>query len=324
MNTVPAQVLTVCLNPAWQKALFFPRLQLGAVNRAARVCASGGGKGINAARALRGVGRPVTVALFAGGHTGELLRAELAAAGCGDLSEVCAAPTRTCTTVVDLASGSVTELIEPSAPVAPEQVNALLARILALLPRLAGVALCGTVPPGVPETFYGEVARAARAAGARVVLDGVTGVGPALDAGVDVLKVNAAELRQLTGRDDLADAARACLGRYRLTWLGVTAGPDAAWLFGPDLAVRYDLPRLEAVRSTIGAGDCATGILLARLAGTDLQRTTVVEAFAAALAAASASCLTDIPALFEPATAARLRAAIRCTDVAARGTAAGQ
>jgi tagatose 6-phosphate kinase len=307
MSVAPAHVLTVCLNPAWQKALFFPHLIVGAVNRAARVCESGGGKGINAARALRVAGVPVTVALFAGGHTGELLRADLAALGCGELCEGLAAPTRTCTTVVDLAAGSVTELIEPSAPVAPAQVEALRAKILAELPCLAGVALCGTVPPGVPETFYGEVAQAARAAGALVVLDGVSGVGPALAAGVDILKINAAELRLLSGIDDLETAGRHCLERYRLRWLGVTAGPDTAWLFGPETVVRYELPRLDGVRSTIGAGDCATGILLGRSAGSDLSRTALIEAFAAALAAASASCLTDTPAWFEPAEAARIR-----------------
>jgi tagatose 6-phosphate kinase len=312
MNTASVHVLTVCLNPAWQKTLFFPRLALGAVNRAERVCACGGGKGINAARALRVVGVPVTVALFAGGPTGELLRADLAAAGCGDLSEDSAAPTRTCTTVVDLAGSTATELIEPSAPVPLARVEALRAKILAVLPRLAGVALCGSAPPGVPETFYREVAQAARAAGALVVLDSPTGVGPALEAGVDILKINAAELRLLTGCDNLETAARHCLERYRVRWLGVTAGPGTAWLFGAGLAVRYELPPLDAVRSPIGAGDCATGILLGRCAGTDLAQPTLIEAFRLALASASASCLTDIPALFDPLEAERLARRIRC------------
>lgn len=312
MSTPPVHVLSVCLNPAWQKALFFPRLALGAVNRADRVCESGGGKGINAARALRVAGVPVTVALFAGGHTGELLRADLAAAGCGELCECGVPPTRTCTTVVDLAAGSVTELIEPSGRVGPASLAALRAKILTALPGMAGVALCGSVPPGVPETFYAELAAAARAAGARVVLDGVSGVGATLDTGVDVLKINAAELRLLTSDGaDLAAAGRACLKRYRLRWLGVTAGPDSAWLFGPGLTVRYELPCLEGVRSTIGAGDCATGVLLGRSAGNDLAREPMIAAFAAALAAASASCLTDVPALFDPAAAARIQAQMR-------------
>jgi tagatose 6-phosphate kinase len=313
MSVAPAHVLTVCLNPAWQKALFFPRLTLGAVNRAERACTSGGGKGINAARALRVAGIPVSVALFAGGHTGELLRADLAAIGCGALCECDVPPTRTCTTVVDLAAGTVTELIEPSGTIHPAAVAALRAQIMAALPGLAGVALCGSVPPGVPETFYAEVAQAARAAGALVILDGVSGVGATLEAGVDILKINATELRILANRSDLEAAARYCLGRYRVRWLGVTAGPEAAWLFGPGVTVRYDLPALAAVRSPIGAGDCATGILLGRCAGTDRGRDTLIAAFAAALAAASASCLTDLPALFVPAQAADLQAHLRWT-----------
>lgn len=307
MNSERRQLIALCLNPAWQRTLIFAQFTTGAVNRAERLCEAGGGKGINAARAIRLAGGTVSVALFAGGHTGDQLRAELKAAGSGEISVSVDTPTRTCTTIVDRAAGTVTELIEPSGRVSAEQVDALRERILAALPGGAAVALCGTVPPGVPESFYGDIARAARAAGALVVLDGVTGVGAALAAGVDLLKVNAAELRVLAGAVDLATAARQCRARWGVGWIGVTDGPGAAWLFGPDGATRFDLPRLDRVRSTIGAGDCVTGVLLQRLAGSALSAATVGTAFAEALAAAAASCLTDTPAEFDPAVAAELR-----------------
>jgi len=169
------------------------------------------------------------------------------------------------------------------------------------------------VPPGVPESFYGDIARAARQAGLLVALDGVTGVGPALTAGVSLLKVNAAELRALSGLADLTAAARHCAERWAVPWTGVTDGPATAWLFGRETTVRFDLPPLEGLRSTIGAGDCATGVLLQRLVGTDLNAATVSAAFAEALAAASASCLTDTPAQFDPAVAADLRRRLRVT-----------
>jgi sugar/nucleoside kinase (ribokinase family) len=73
----------------------------------------------------------------------------------------------------------------------------------------------------------------------------------------------------------------------------------------------YEVPHLDGVRSTVGAGDCATGILLAHIASGGLAAPAMAEAFADALAAASASCLTDVPAQFDPADADRLRSRLR-------------
>lgn len=308
------RLLAVCLNPAWQKTLTFDRLTLGAVNRAGSLRECGGGKGVNAARAMRVAGAPVAVALFAGGATGALLEAELSAAGVAAIQAQQPGGTRVCTTLVDSASGVVTELIEPSPAVPADVVEALRGRVLATLPRHAGVALCGSAPPGVTESFYADVARAARAAGALVLLDGVSGVGATLDVGVDLVKINTAELRVLSGLDDLAAAAAQCRRRWRIGWLGVTAGPAAAWLFGPAGARRWRLPHLADRRNTTGAGDCASGIWLQRLAGRALTDDAVAAAFLDALAAASASCLTDLPSAFDPARAAELRAAIRPED----------
>jgi len=304
------ELLTVCLNPAWQKTLVFPHLALGTVNRAAEFRESGGGKGINAARALRVLGAPVAVALFRGGHTGDLLAAELLSAGVRAVDTMVGDATRTCTTLVDLAAGTVTELIEPSAPVAAEAVADLVAKVVAAVARVAGVAICGRAPPGVPECVYGEIAAAARRQRVPLLLDNVRGSGAALAAGVDVLKVNAAELRELTGIAEVCPGARQCLRDHRLRWVGVTDGPGRAWLVGPDTALCYELPRLERPRSAIGAGDCATGVLLERMVAAGLGAAAMEAAFADALAAASASCLTDIPARFDPAVAAALRAGL--------------
>ncbi len=311
MTPETPRLLAVCLNPAWQKTLSFDRLTLGAVNRAASLRECGGGKGVNAARAMRIAGASVTVAYVAGGATGALLSSELAADGIASIQAQQPGGTRVCTTLVDGASGVVTELIEPSSAVPAGVVEALLGRVLAAVPRHAGVALCGSTPPGVPESFYADVARAARAAGAVVLLDGVKGVGATLEAGVDLIKINAGELRLLSGLDDLAAAAAQCRRRWRLGWLGVTAGPEAAWLFGPGVTRRWRLPRLQGLRNTTGAGDCASGIWLQRLAGRRLDDAAVAAAFVEALAAASASCLTDPPSAFDPACAAVLRAQIR-------------
>lgn len=60
-------VLALCPNTAWQKTLLFEKLQLNAVNRAAAVKQTGGGKGVNVLRVLRRLGVPASIAGFVGG-----------------------------------------------------------------------------------------------------------------------------------------------------------------------------------------------------------------------------------------------------------------
>lgn len=298
-------MLSVCLNPAWQKTLFFETFVQGNVNRAVEMRECGGGKGVNVARALRILGEHPQVALFAGGAPGDQLLAELERNGCESLAVPTQGSTRTCTTLIDRVSGRVTELIEPAAAVRPGEVAAMKRFLRDAVPQADGVAICGTFPPGVPEHCYAEIVRLARAGGRPVLLDGYQQVRPALEAGPTALKINAGELRHLTGRTNIEDAALECLAHYPLALLAVTDGPAAAWLFTRDHAWEFQQPTLP-VRSAIGAGDCASAVLLRGLVAGLPPR----DAFHQALAAANASCLTDLPAQFDPADAEELRGQI--------------
>lgn len=311
------ELLALGLNPAWQKTLFFTHLQPGEVNRARSVLCQASGKGINFVEAVRRVGGRAVVLQFAGGVTGEWVAADLDRRGLPHVTVRAAAATRVCTTLLSEADGGMTELIEPSGTVRPDELAALRAAIRERLPAAAGVALCGTFPPGVPEALYAETAAAARAAGLPVLLDGHRGVLPTLAAGVDILKINASELKQLAEETDLAAAAAACLARFpRVRLLAVTAGGAAAYLFTRAGVWEFGLPRLERVVNPIGAGDTVGGVLLHRLvaAGNAALETAAPDAFRFALACASASCLTAEPARFDPAAAADLapRITVRC------------
>jgi len=291
-------MLSVCLNPAWQKTLLFDGVRLGSVNRALELHQCGGGKGVNLARALGILGEHPQLALFEGGPTGDLLQAELAAQGTTVVSVRTQAQTRTCTTVVDHGTGQVTELIEPSGSILPDELAAMDREIRQALPQAGGVAICGTLPPGVPDSFYADIVRAARAAGLPVLLDGYRGVRPALREGPTILKINAAELRHLTGRANLEDAALECLAQYPVQFLAITDGPRPASLFTRQHTWEFVQPELP-VRNAIGAGDCASGAFLLGM----VRGAPPADAFRYALAAANASCLTDTPATFQPATA---------------------
>ena len=309
MPEKPMPILSVCLNPAWQKTLFFARVTPGAVNRARDLRESGGGKGVNLARALRCRNAPVTVALFAGGDTGRRLLTDLETGGAKALAVAVPGATRTCVTIVDETTGAVTELIEPSLPV-PAAAGTEMEKLLrAQAGKCAGVALCGTYPPGVSEGLYLRAAEAARNAGIPVLLDSIRQVKTTLASGIDLLKINRAELAELTGEASIEAGCARILNRFRVSWIGITDGPQRAFLAGRETGFAFRLPPLPRCRNTIGAGDCASGIFLAEIAArirqtqiptAALPPEVVAAAFAQALAAASASCMTDLPAVYAP------------------------
>jgi len=328
MQDTSTNCLTVGLNAAWQTVLSFDRLTIGDVNRARAKHGCPAGKAVNAARALRIDGLRPTVAQVAGGPTGRTICAELERDGVPHITVETSAETRTATTVIDDAGQTVTELIEPSGTVSGAEVSAFLDRVGAALPGFDGVALCGTWPPGVPASVYADIARAARGRSV-VLLDAWRDVAETLAVGVDILKVNAAEITTFTGIPDTVAAARHCIERFDVGFIVVTAGAKATSVISRTGAWKLSLPPLDTVRNPIGAGDCVTGILLARTSAVHRCRRTatgtalasvladheMVDAVADALAVGSASCLELLPAYFDPLAAARLRAGLTAVQV---------
>jgi len=320
MHARRSDILAIGLNAAWQKTLFFDRMTKGEVNRAERLLESGGGKATNFARALGSNGR-ATVLQFAGGHTGKLLCDELDAHSIPHLSVATRRATRTCVTAVCEADGSSTELIEPSAPVAPDELEELQTVLTRELRRFDGVALCGTFPPGVPSALYGDITARAQPH-ALVLLDAYRDVSSALERGVDVLKINACELMALAAERSLERAAEKCLEKYPVRFLAVTQGEKPAHLFTRQESWRIQAAPLPRVVNAIGAGDCASAVMLSELlditrakgraepetASSSLAPADVRDAFAQALACAAASCLTPVPGVFDSDRAATLRA----------------
>lgn len=82
-----------------------------------------------------------------------------------------AGATRRTIAVVDERTGDTTQLNEPGPAVAPAEWNAFQEAYEDLLAGVAAVALCGSLPPGVPVGAYAGLVRVARAAGVPVLLD---------------------------------------------------------------------------------------------------------------------------------------------------------
>ena len=316
--TTTHDIVVAGFNPAWQKTLRFDAFRYKQINRASSLFEISAGKGINVVRALRAIGADGVVVQFAGGPAGDLVCDDLDAEGVPHVTVRTEGSTRTCTTILSEHDRSMTELIEPSGEVSDLEVEAVAQRLLQQAAGCRCLAVCGTYPPGVPPEIYARVIAKARAR-ALVCLDAWRGVVDALEAGPHILKVNVSELQELTGCTTADDAARTCFDRWPVAVLALTAGPGNAFLYTRRRGWCFSVPPISDIESPLGAGDCATGVFLyhtlaqlsnasgantaasslpARLLSADLT-----DPFRRALAAATASCLTDVPARFSPEAA---------------------
>jgi sugar/nucleoside kinase (ribokinase family) len=105
--------------------------------------------------------------------------------------------------------------------------------------------------------------------------------------GTLLVRANAREAAVMTGEDDPERSALALL-KAGAQMVVITLGPKGAILRGQ---LRLDVPgRPAAVRSTIGAGDVLTGVLLARLATSGFYPSAVAASLPEAVAQSALAC----------------------------------
>lgn len=254
--------LTVTCNSAVDTTYVLDRLTAGEIHRVARVLPAPGGKGNNVARVLRVLGHDVVATGFAGGHTGRYVADALAALGIEPAFLPVPGDARLCLTIVEEPTGRITEIREPGAPVTPEDGRRLIDHVAALAATVDAVAICGSLPPGLPDDVYADLVAAVRGAGVFVALDSS---GPALRAGLlggpDLIKPNVAEMADLLGLADIADltldVARrgiATLGLPDHAAVLLSLGADGATLITKDGIVSA-VPPPVTVANTVGSGD---------------------------------------------------------------------
>lgn len=285
------------LNPSWQKTLMFEHFERGGINRASSMEMMPSGKGINFARAVKNWGlAECTVFQFLAGDAGKRVRKGLWQEKIANISVETPGETRTCTTALSASDQVMTELIEPAPAIPPMEAAALFESCCAAIPSADALAVCGTYPPGINEFFYARTAAKAREHGKFILVDAFKNTGPLLEDGADLLKINLDELRELTGKEDPAEAFRTCFERYAIRFLAVTDGPAGAWFAGRSdgQLYRISVPDVKVV-NPIGSGDTCSGVTLSCI----LDGLDPLEAFRQGLAAATANCMTLLPASFE-------------------------
>lgn len=308
------KIVTLTPNPAIDLSTAVERVVPSLKLRCAQPRRDPGGGGVNVARVVKRLGGDVEAILPVGGFTGELLRRLLEKEGISSCLIKAAGDTREDFSVTESSTGSQYRFVLPGEPLRESEWHECLETLATRKPDF--VVGSGSLPPGVPDDFYARAAARARRLGAKFFLD--TSGAPlaaAIEHGVDMIKPNLREMRELAGKSlsseaDWIAAARGYIESRKVETVALSLGHLGAMLITRDRALRALPPPIKPI-STVGAGDSFFGAIVYSLAKGD----PLTDAFRLGVAAGSAALIQEGTGLCSPADVYRLASQITVTSL---------
>ena len=316
-------ILTVTLNAAIDRTVAVPSFRQGNRHRAVEASTVAGGKGVNVARALKILDRPVIATGLAGGPTGARLMERLAEESILTDFTWIAGESRTNLAVIDPTSGEQTEINERGPEVSPEELERFLEKLLYLARGARLCAIAGSLPPSVPPSFSARMVEELKALEVETIVD--TEGEPllaSLRAGPAAVTPNLREAEGAVGHEftDREDLLR---GLASLVELGATdavitrpEGCVASLLVGEERhAYEVSAPDVDPV-ATVGSGDAfLAGFVAARYDGR-----TAEECLRFAVACGAESTQHFGAGSIDPAEIERLLPGVESRELEARAT----
>lgn len=309
-------IVTITINPAIDLSVNVDYVEPTRKLRCSAPKRDPGGGGINVARAAHRLGSDVVAIYPTGGAIGKLLHRLVEREGIDSIVTPSHVETRENFTAYEEATGEQYRFVLPGSALHRAEWEACLDKLTSLPSRPRFVVASGSVPPGVPEDFFAQVARAAKKLGAKMVIDtSGPALGVALDEGVTLAKPNQNELSELVGGPLTTDAARVAACRKliddgRTEMVALTLGEDGALLVTGRQAWRAQPMRIEVV-SAVGAGDSFLGGLVAALA----KAQPLDHAFRMAVAAGSAAVMSAGTELCRDEDVKRLMPLVKISEI---------
>jgi len=307
-----ASILTLTLNPTIDVSTSVERLAPVHKLRCGPARRDPGGGGINVARVIHRLGGDVVAVYPAGGLIGALLRKLTDEEGIQSRTVPVAEETREDFTVLEEVSAQQYRFVLPGPRLSEREWRDCLDAILSIEERPQFIVASGSPPPGVPADFLRELARAARAKGAKLVVDSTKPVlKAALEEGVHLIKPNLREFRDLVdeplaSKEEWIDASRRLIAAKGVERIALTLGELGALLVTRDEAWFAEGLPVKPV-SSVGAGDSFLGaVVWALSSGHGLP-----EALRYGVAAGSAAVLTPGTGLCSRDGVNRLLAEVR-------------
>jgi tagatose 6-phosphate kinase len=256
-------ILSAGLTPAWQQILVFDNYRHGEVNRAREAVWVGSGKVFNAGLAAHHLGGPSLTLAAVGGPPLKQINAEFDALGLKHRWVETQAATRVCTTILDRATGTMTELVEDGRPMLTVELDRFEKAYAEEVAAAKVAVLIGSLPAGTPDDFYG---RLMRTTSCPAIID--ARCEPLLEAlpyKPLLVKPNRVVLGHTVGRDlddnDELLAAMKDLNSRGADWVLISDSHRPAWLTSVGETFCFHPPVIEEVVNPIGCGDAMAGAI---------------------------------------------------------------
>ena len=252
-------ILTLTMNPALDIYSRVEKVKPTVKLRCEKASIDPGGGGINVARVVKRLGGEATAIYPCGGYTGEVFQKLLSAENVIHDPVKMKQSIRENFAVTEMMSGRLFRFGFPGPALEPAEVEEIFNKIETYKDAEFLVA-SGSLPPGVPDNFYAQVAKIAKKHHIKFILDtsgkAYSGV---LEIGAFLLKPNMEELQDLTGKPASTEKERkqlllGLLERYPVHAIVVSMGAKGALLAVGKTVKHFPAVQVQQI-SSIGAGD---------------------------------------------------------------------
>lgn len=287
-------ILTLTMNPVLDKStnaeIVLPDNKL----RCSKPDFDAGGGGINVSRAIHKLGGNSIAHYLAGGDYGKKINTLLQKEGIETHLTDSGTETRENLRVFDKTTENLYRFGMPGPEISKKKWQNVLSGIKNTDPKPDYIIASGSLPSGVPDDYYADIAEFAKNNEIRMVID--TSGKPlkkALDKGVYLFKPNLRELAYLLDMDlltamDQEKAAIEIMNSNKCKIMVLSLGSKGAMLgYGED-KIEYITPPTMPVISTVGAGDSmVAGIMIGLSRGYSIS-----DAVSYGVAAGTAASMT--------------------------------
>jgi len=281
-------IVTLTINPAIDRILSVDRLAFEDRSYVHSSREAAGGRGINSSRVIHAFGGATLAVLTSGGDAGKRLEGHLGGGGFPIAVVPIRNEIRTNFTITDR-HGLTVNLNEAGPALSKAEVLLVEKTVRNSLDKACWLLLCGSVPPGVPASFYGKLVALARRRKVKTLLHAD---GDPLREGIaahpTVVTPNQQEAERLLGRT-LLTSTHFMEAAEQIRHMGadsvvLSLGSRGAVGAYPEGLIEAVPPRVDAL-CPIGAGDAMSAAYTWALDGKD----NVAEALRWGVAAGTAS-----------------------------------
>ncbi|MGM0500195.1 MAG: 1-phosphofructokinase family hexose kinase [Bacillota bacterium] len=252
-----------------------------------------GGGGINVSRALKKLGGDSLLLYTSGGFTGKKLDRLLAAENLNKQAVKIDAETRENLIISEKASNLQYRFGMPGPEINDHEYQKIFKILNELKPFPDYLVISGSIPEGVNNDIYAEMASAAKKRDAKVIVD-VSGapLKAAIEEGVFLIKPNLGEFQNLIGEelkdeDQIIKEAQKLVDNKSCQAIVISIGAGGALLV-TDQKAEFMRPPTVPIKSKVGAGDSmVAGMVLSLAQGENFK-----NSFYYGLAAGSAAVMT--------------------------------